>query len=119
MLLAHLLWSRVDAGKVATAQTWADTLEEALRRVDAEARAVMTGLSPGQRKALRAVAEYDSPLNSRALRTLDLPKTTARKAAQQLLAEGVLERDDDGRWRLVDPLLARWIRRELPTRSPL
>lgn len=119
MLLAHLLWSRVDAGQVASAQDWADTLVEALRRVDAEARAVLTGLSQGERKALRAVAEYGSPLNSRALRTLDLPKTTARQAAQQLLAEGVLERGEDDRWRLVDPLLARWIRREMPTRSPL
>lgn len=116
MLLAHLLWSRVEPGEVATAQHWTDALAEALRRVDAEARAVLGGLHPGERKTLRAVAEYGSPLNSRALRTLDLPKTTAAQAGRTLLAEGVLEHEGD-RWRVVDPLLGRWIRQELPTRS--
>lgn len=118
MLLAHLLWTRVEAGQVAIPENWREALDEALARVDAEARAVLTGLSAGERKALRAVAEYGSPLNARALRTLDLAKTTAAHAARNLLAEGVLEHDEDG-WRLVDPLLGRWIRREMPTRSPL
>lgn len=118
MLLAHLLWSQVPPGQVATPQHWSQALVEALRRIDAEARAVLGGLHTGERKTLRAVAEYGSPLSSRALRTLALPKTTAAQAAQTLLAEGVLEHDD-GRWRLVDPLLGRWIRQELPTRSAL
>lgn len=118
MLLAHMLWSRVGDGQVASVEDWAQVLQEALRRVDAEARAVLGGLPTGERKTLRAVAEYGSPMNARALRTLDLPKTTASKAAQLLLADGVLERDADG-WRLVDPLLGRWIRAELPTRSHL
>lgn len=116
MLLAHLLWSQVAPGQVATREDWTAALEDALRRVDPEARAVLGGLHAGERKTLRAVAEYGSPLSARALRTLDLPKSTAAQAAQQLLAEGVLEHEDD-RWRLVDPLLARWIRRELPTRA--
>ncbi|HWG93654.1 MAG TPA: hypothetical protein VNU66_05460 [Mycobacteriales bacterium] len=116
MLLAHLLWTQVPEGQVATAEHWDAALTTALRRVDAEARAVLAGLPTGERKALRAVAEYGTPLSARALRTLDLPKTTAARAAQVLLGEGLLERDDDG-WRLVDPLLARWLRRELPTRT--
>lgn len=119
MLLAHLLWTRVPAGQVATVDMWVDALEDALRRVDAEARATLGGLTPGERKTLRAVAEYGAPMASRALRTLDLPKTTARQSAAALLAEGVLERGSDKRWQVVDPLLARWIRRELPTRTPL
>jgi hypothetical protein len=118
MLLAHLLWTRVPAGQVATFEQWTDALAEALRRVDAEARAVLGGLSLGERKTLRAVAEYGSPLNARALRTLSLAKSTAGEASYALLAEGVLERDQD-RWQLVDPLLARWIRQELGTRTPL
>jgi len=119
MLLAHLLWSRVPHGQVASPSAWAETLAVALRRVDGEARALLTGLSPGQRKTLRAVAEYGSPLNARALRTLALPKTSARQSADQLVAEGVLERDEHGRWHVVDPLLGRWIKSELPTRSTL
>lgn len=118
MLMAHLLWSRVGDGQVAGSADWAGALAEALRRVDAEARAVLGGLHLGERKTLRAVAEYGSPLSARALRTLDLHKATAAKAAHALLADGVLEREAE-QWRLVDPLLARWIRQELPTRTPL
>jgi hypothetical protein len=119
MLLAHLLWSRVPVGQIATADDWADTMAAALRRIDAEARTLFSGLTVTERKALRAVAEYGSPLSSRALRTLDLAKTSARQAADRLLAEGVLERDETDAWRLVDPLLARWISQELPTRTHL
>jgi uncharacterized protein len=118
MLLAHLLWTRVPVGQVADRGAWSDALAAALRRVDPEARAVLAGLAPGQRKALRAVAEYGSPLSARALRTLGLAKSSARQGAEQLVAEGVLERDDETGWRVVDPLLARWIRAELATRSP-
>lgn len=117
MLLAHLLWSRTAPGGVADRTAWDAALDDALRRVDAEARAVMAGLSGGERKTLRAVAEYGSPMNVRALRTLDLAKTTARDAAATMLGTGLLERDDEGRWRLVDPLLTRWIVKEMPTRA--
>lgn len=118
MLLAHLLWTRVPEGQVADASAWTATVTDAMRRIDAEARAVMTGLTPAERKTLRAVAEYGSPGNSRALRTLDLGKSTARFSAQTLLDEGVLEHEEDT-WRLVDPLLQRWIIQEMPTRSSL
>jgi hypothetical protein len=118
MLLAHLLWTRTRPGQVADRDTWAGALSEALRQVDAEVRAVTSGLSPGQRKTLRAVAEYGSPLNSRARRTLNLPKATANQAAESLVADGVLEREQ-GRWRVVDPLLARWIAQQMPTRPRL
>lgn len=43
---------------------------------------------------------------------------TAQDASRKLRDEGVLEHDDAG-WRLVDPLLARWIRQEFPARSQL
>jgi len=118
MLLAHLLWSRVPEGQVATSEQWTDALAEAVRRVDAEARALLGRMTTGERKTLRAVAEYGGPLNTRALRTLDLAKTTAAEAARKLVGDGVLERDGSA-WRLVDPLLGRWIRQELPTRTPL
>ena len=90
---------------------------EAVRRVDAEARAVLSGLQPAESKTLRAVAAYGGSLNARALRTLDLAKTIAAEASRKLLGEGLLEREGDG-WRVVDPLLGRWIRQELGTRTP-
>ncbi len=117
MLLAHTLWSAVAPGQVAGPDEWSVAVQDAMRRVDAEARALLGGLRPGSRKTLRAVAEYGSPLNSRALRTLDLRKTTAADATQSLVGDGLIEQVD-GRWRLIDPLLARWIRQELATRTP-
>lgn len=115
MLLAHLLWVQVRPGQVATDSDWAATLAAALHRVEPEAVALLSGLSTGERKTLRAVAEYGAPMASRALRTLDLAKTTARDAAMKLVADGVLEHEDG--WRVVDPLLTRWIQTQMPTRG--
>lgn len=118
MLLAHLLFQQVKPRGTATAESLQAALEAALDRVDPEARAVMGGLDAGGRKTLRAIAEYGSPLSARASRTLDLPKTTAADAAAKLTKLGVVERDVDTKeWRLVDPLLSRWIKERYATRS--
>lgn len=116
MLLAHLLWQQVEPGDLATSENWDAAVDSAVRRVDPEARAVLGGLSGGQRKVLRAVAEYGTPLAARAARTLALPKATAQRATPPLIALGLIEESDDG-WRVVDPLLAHWIRTSYGTRS--
>ncbi len=116
MLLAHLLWVGIRPDSTATGEDLAAAVDAALRRVDPEARAVMDSLDQGARKTLRAVAEHATPLSARAGRTLDLPKGTAQHAATRLLAGAHIERHD-GAYRLVDPLLAEWIRRTLGTRA--
>lgn len=116
MLLAHLLWQEVSAGDRATNDHLEAAITVALRQVDAEARATMSGLTVGQCKVLRAVAEYGTPMAARALRALGLPKTTAQKAAPHLVAAGLIEDTDQG-WRVIDPLLARWIRTNYGTRA--
>jgi hypothetical protein len=118
MLLAHLLFQQVKPRGSATAESLQAALEAALDRVDPEARAIMGGLDAGSRKTLRAIAEYGSPLSARAARTLDLPKTTAADAASRLTKVGVVERDPTSKqWRLVDPLMSRWIRERYATRA--
>ncbi|MEV7003314.1 AAA family ATPase [Streptomyces sp. NPDC093982] len=116
MLLAHLLWQEVPAGERATGDHLEAAVTVALTQVDPEARATMSGLTVGQRKVLRAVAEYGTPMATRALRTLGLPKTTAQKAAPHLVAAALIEDTDQG-WRVIDPLLARWIRTNYGTRA--
>ncbi|MDQ6938096.1 MAG: AAA-like domain-containing protein [Actinomycetota bacterium] len=116
MLLAHLLFARTPPGGRASAQLLRLAVDDALDRVDPEARAVLSGLEAGERKALRATAEYGSPLSSRAAHVLDLPKSTAQGAARKLVDVGLLEREDRT-WRVVDPLLARWLRREYALRA--
>lgn len=117
MLLAHLLFQQVKPRSSASMKSLQNAIEAALDRVDPEARAVMGGLDAGSRKTVRAIAEYGSPLSARAGRTLDLPKTTAADAAAKLTRQGIVERDPVTKeWRLVDPLLARWIRERYATR---
>lgn len=116
MLLAHLLWQQVGAGQAADADHLDAALDAALLRVDPEARAVLSGLTAGQRKVLRAIAEYGTPMGARASRTLGLPKTTAQRATPQLAAVGLIEQTSAG-WKVVDPLLARWIRTTYGTRA--
>ncbi|MGY2119101.1 hypothetical protein ACW9HR_34855 [Nocardia gipuzkoensis] len=116
MLLAHLLWRDVAAGERISNEHLEDVIATALRFIDPEARAILGGLTVGQRKVLRAVAEYGTPMAARARRVLGLPKTTAQKAAPHLAAMGFIE-ETDREWRLVDPLLARWIRARYGTRG--
>jgi hypothetical protein len=124
MLLAHLLWQRVDPGAAAPDDT-TDLVEavvaDALRAVTAEVTALFDVLPTNEKKALRAIAEYGSPLSSRALRDLDLRKPSAQSAAAALLERALIERPhaegaDDVRWRIVDPLTTRWLRTRYPTR---
>jgi hypothetical protein len=118
MLLAHLVFSAVPPGGAATAPTLRAALDAALDRVAPEARSVLDGLDFGSRRTLRAIAEYGTPISARAGRTLNLPKTTAADAAARLLRSGIVEREGDSRrWRLVDPLLGRWLRERYSTRS--
>lgn len=116
MLLAHLLWVGMRPNSVATTEQLAGAIDRAVRRVDPEARAVLDSLDAGGRKTLRAVAEHSTPLSARAGRTLNLAKGTAQHAATRLVAAAHIERVE-GRYRLVDPLLAEWIRRTLGTRA--
>jgi hypothetical protein len=116
MLLAHSLWEKVNSGERATNGHWEAALAVALRQIVPEARATMGGLSAGQRKVMRAVAEYGTPMAARALRVLGLPKTTAQKATPHLVAAGLIEEANRG-WRVIDPLLAHWIRTKYGTRA--
>ncbi|MER6192590.1 hypothetical protein [Streptomyces cyaneofuscatus] len=116
MLLAQMLAQNLRTDKQATADHLEAAIAAALRWVGPEVRAVLGGLTIGQRKALRAVAEYGTPMAARALRSLGLPKTTAQKAVPHLVATGIVE-EVDREWRVIDPLLARWIRTNYGTRA--
>lgn len=124
MLLAHLLWQRIDPEQRDPADTpalVAAVLEDALRAVTAEITALFDVLPTNEKKVMRAVAEYGAPLSSRALRDLDIRKPSAQSAAGSLIDRALLERpetasDEDPRWRIVDPLIARWLRVRYPTR---
>jgi hypothetical protein len=115
MLLAHLLWQRVVPGQPPADELAETVLADALTAVSAEIVAMLDFLPTAEKKALRAIAEYGTPLASRALRDLNLPKTSAQSAGASLLERALVERTADG-WRIVDPLTTRWLRARYPTR---
>ena len=117
MLLAHLLFQRTDPQRPAAAPDTRAVLEEALARVESEARAVLDGLTAVETKTMRAIAEYGTPLAARAARDLNLKKAAAANASANLSGRGLVEHSEDEGWRVVDPLLGRWLRTRYPTRT--
>lgn len=115
MLLAHLLWQRVVPGETPADELADVVLGDAIAAVSAEIVAMLDVLPTTEKKTLRAIAEYGTPLSSRALRDLNLAKTSAQSASGSLLDRALVERSPAG-WRIIDPLTARWLRARYPTR---
>lgn len=115
MLLANLLWQRVQPGTAPPDDVIDVVMADALAAVSAEIIAMLDVLPTAEKKTLRAIAEYGTPLSSRALRDLNLPKASAQSASASLLDRALAERAPDG-WRIIDPLTARWLRTRYPTR---
>lgn len=112
MQLAHALWAATPKGQVATEATWEAALVSVRASVDAGSDRLFDLLPVGHQKTLRVVAAGGSVYGA-AADVLDLASGTARGAVDALLGSGYLVRDDE-RLRIVDPLLADWIRRRLP-----
>ena len=109
MQLADAVWRLVKPGDAADRQTWEAALAEVRAGVDAGSERFYGLLPIGQRKTLRAVAVGGSIYGTVAS-LLDLPPGTARDASQALIGNGFLHRDRQ-QLRVIDPLLADWLRR--------
>ena len=114
MLLAHHLWNRTPAGKAADTDAWQDTLAAVGHDLVGEFTAVWSGLAATQQRILAAVAENTAPLHGREVRARHgLPKTGANLKAVAALAgagEIVPAPELPTGHRVVDPLLAVWLR---------
>ena len=113
MLLAHRLWEEVDAGDTGGFAEWEAAHEAALAELDAEFDAQWRGFDTSEQKTMRSVLDGGgSPYRADVLRRLSLSKDMVRKALPRLLATAEIEAVD-GKYVLVDPLFAEWIRRAL------
>lgn len=108
-LLAHYVWAQVPSGGEATADAWLAALDAALSHARSEFDAIWSSLGAGQRKALR-VASWGEPISGAAALRLGLVGGGATSARQGLVRAGIL--DEAGR--VIDPLLAAWMRRSYP-----
>lgn len=113
MQLADALWRETPQGAVADAASWERALESVRHQVDNGLERLFALLPAGHQKTLRVVASGGS-VHGTAADVFELPSGTATAAVEALLGNGYLLRDDRGQLRIVDPLLADWIRRRFP-----
>jgi hypothetical protein len=115
MLLAHVIFERVPRGGRADASTFTDALDHVLS-VEAgdELRALWSSLTAGQRRAITTIAENASGLYGREAQarvggTRGGSTTTALRSLIDA-GEVVPDRTRATGHRVVDPLLAYWVR---------
>ena len=110
MLLAHLLWDQVETGP-ATMSDLRRAYDAAVRAVGQELRFLWDGLTANERRVLAAVASDLSPYKAEARTMAGLASaSSAQRAVEALLGRGILERRNGETLRIIDPLLARWVR---------
>jgi hypothetical protein len=112
ILLAHALWDVTEPGGAADEESWATAYRNVMRELKDELRAIWTGLSTGQRRALTSIAENDAPLYA-AGRAHGGSRGGSLKSAVGVLEDrGEITRDRAAitGYRVVDPLLGAWIR---------
>lgn len=112
MLVANLIWERTEPRGDADAATFAAASEAAMSAVGDELRAIWTGLSAGQRRVLAAVADNDAGIYAASRRHGGSRGGAAKSATEALLDNGEIYADGATAtgYRLVDPLLAAWVR---------
>lgn len=116
MLLAHALWERTAEGQTADEETWAATEDAVAIDVQDELRAIWTSLKPSQRRALAVIADNDQGLYAADRRHGGSRGGAVRGAVTALADRGEVVADGYAAtgYRVVDPLLARWVRAGRP-----
>jgi len=110
MLLAHHLYDRLES-PVRSEQIAAEVLGIALAELEDAFVTVWSGLDRSERAAVVALADGLSPLGSRAADQHAKARSTMQRAVERLEADGQLVAREGSELRLLDPLLAEWLRR--------
>jgi hypothetical protein len=110
MLLAYLLAERLADGAAGTPELAARVVDAALDRTQPAHQALWGQLGRSDRALIAAVADGTPPTSRTLAAEHKLARRTLAVAADRLADQGHLDRRG-GRTRLVDPLLAEWLRR--------
>ncbi len=110
MLLAHALWDETRLRGVADEALFARACDTVMAGLAEELRVLWSGLAAGQRRTLAALADGASPYAK--TESGGRPGGATGHALAALEARGELVSDPRaaGGHRIVDPLLARWVR---------
>jgi hypothetical protein len=115
MLLAHTLWEMTPIGETADEERWDAAFTQVLSDAVDEAKTIWTRLSAAERQVLTSIAEDQGGVYSKASRNPRGGSTTG--ALDSLVAESEVVRDHTRRsgYRVVDPLLAEWLKSGRPS----
>ena len=111
MLIAHHLWEATPAGESADLDTFATALDAVDRELREAFERTWERLRTNEARALAALAASDDSLfHQRTLGHFGLSKSGAEQGRDKLIEYGEVQRLEDGRLLIVDPLLERWVR---------
>jgi hypothetical protein len=111
MLIAHHLWEATPSGESADLDTFATALEGVDRELREAFERTWERLRTNEARALAALAASDESLfHQRTLGHFGLSKSGAEQGRDKLIEYGEVQRLEDGRMLIVDPLLERWVR---------
>jgi hypothetical protein len=110
MLLCYLLAEALASGRPATVETAAAVVEDAILRTEAAHQALWSQLRRSEKVVLAGIADGLPPASPALAAEHRLGRNTLHEAAERLVAQGHLARAG-GAMRVIDPLLAEWLRR--------
>jgi hypothetical protein len=110
MLLCYLLAEQLAMGRPGTPETAARVLGDALERTAAAHQALWGQLSRSEKVVLAGAADGVAPASRALAAEHRLSRQTLHETADRLVDQGHLARERTG-VRLIDPLLAEWLRR--------
>jgi len=110
MLLCYLLAEQLHDGRPGTLETAAAVVDAAIERTQAAHEALWRQLRRSERVVLAGVADGVPPASPALAEEHQLGRNTLHEAAERLADQGHLARDARAT-RVIDPLLAEWLRR--------
>jgi hypothetical protein len=111
MLIAHHLWEATPSGGTADLDTFAVAVDAVDRELREAFERTWERLRTNEARALAALAASDESLfHQRTLAHFGLSKSGAEQGRDKLIEYGEVQRLEDGRLVVVDPLLERWVR---------
>jgi hypothetical protein len=111
MLLAHHLYDVLDAAE-GVADPTLEVIERGLLETRDAHQALWDALSRVERIVCLALADGQAPTGTRVSEEHRIARSTLQDALDRLLSDGrQVQRGGDGTPRLLDPLLAEWLRR--------
>lgn len=115
MLLAHGLWLATPRGSTADYGTYTTALAYAQREVEAECEALWRSLTTNEQRTLRAISlTGGEAVPQQTYESLELSRQTSNDARKRLLGLGHLDKDEEDRYRFIDPLFQLWIKERSP-----